>query len=377
MKASTLITAIEAMGIQFFTGVPDSQLRPFCDALMARKGICQNHQVAPNEGVCTALAAGEYLSSGRPACVYLQNSGLGNIANPVCSLTHPKVYAIPTLFVVGWRGEPGVKDEPQHLYQGEITLEFLELLGIRSLVLAPEEDDRCFLDHLSSLCKAAFPRGESVAVVVKKGALTGDCPQHYQNEYPLKREAAIRTIVEHCSARDFLISSTGKISRELFEVREALGQGHEHDFLTVGSMGHCSAIALRVAQNHSQRRVLCIDGDGALLMHMGTMALIGSARPANLVHILLDNGAHETVGGLPTVSESCDFCQIARSCGYPLAIEVHSGDELEAALDKLGRGQPSGPAFLRVFCALGARGDLGRPTRSPLQNRDDFIRELE
>nr|WP_279571061.1 phosphonopyruvate decarboxylase [Bittarella massiliensis (ex Durand et al. 2017)] len=372
-----MLAAIEAMGIRFFTGVPDSQLRPFCDALMARKGICQDHQIAPNEGVCTALAAGEYLSSGRPACVYLQNSGLGNIANPVCSLTHPKVYAIPTLFVVGWRGEPGVKDEPQHLYQGEITLEFLQLLGIKALVLTPEQEERPFLDSLSHLCKAAFPRGESVAVVVKKGALTADCPQRYQNKYPLKREAAIRTIVEHCCAKDFLISSTGKISRELFEVREALGQGHGHDFLTVGSMGHCSAIALRVAQNRPQRRVFCIDGDGALLMHMGTAALIGSVRPANLIHILLDNGAHETVGGLPTVSGNCDFCRVAKGCGYPLTMEVHSAAELAAALDKQADEPPNGPVFLRVFCALGARDDLGRPTRTPLQNRDDFMREWE
>lgn len=375
MRVSDLVQAIKAQGVQLFTGVPDSQLRPFCDYLMAKEGISHRHLIAANEGNCLAIASGAYLATGRPACVYLQNSGLGNLMNPVCSLTHPKVYALPMILVIGWRGEPGVHDEPQHIYQGKITLESLQLLGIRALVLERTTSTPSFFADFADLCQD-LKAGKSVAVVVRKGALQAEEKLVYHHQAAISREAAIEAIAGALPEHAVLVSSTGKISRELFEVRERMGQGHEKDFLTVGSMGHCSSIALGIALSSPKRPVVCLDGDGALLMHMGAMAVIGAQRPANLIHIVLDNGAHETVGGMPTVSEQVDFCAVAKACGYHYTAAVEDLHELCRQLHKMAV-QAAGPAFLRVKVKLGARNDLGRPTRTPWQNRDDFMRTLK
>lgn len=369
MQVSTLINAIRKQGVSFFTGVPDSLLKPFCNYLYEEEGISKGHIIAPNEGSALALAAGEYLSTGNPACVYMQNSGLGNIVNPMCSLMHPKVYGIPAILVVGWRGEPGVHDEPQHVFQGEVTLETLALLGVKAIVLSKEMEEADFLAQFALLAED-LKEGKCIAIVVKKGALTSPAKPVFHSSGSLGREEAIQVLAKQYGDQGLFVSSTGKISRELFEQRKRLGQKHE-DFLTVGSMGHCCSIALRVAQCHPEKQVFCLDGDGALLMHMGAMALIGANRPKNLVHIVLDNGAHETVGGMPTVADQVDFCQIARACGYERVLSVASKEGLEEALDLLAGAE--GLAFLHVQVALGAREDLGRPTRTPAENRQDFM----
>lgn len=373
MRAGFLIDAIQAQGAGFFTGVPDSLLAPFCGELLARLPIGPDHRVAPNEGVCAALAAGEYLATGRPACVYLQNSGLGNLVNPVCSLTHPEVYAIPMILVVGWRGEPGLPDEPQHRFQGRVTLDTLALLEIPYLVVDKDLSEADFAVRFADLA-AALGRGRAVAVVVRKGALTGPGLRPADNGHALSRERAVGQIAAALPEGARVVSSTGKISRELFEARERLGQGHGRDFLTVGSMGHSASIALQIAQRRPERPIVCLDGDGACLMHLGALALVG-ASAAPLVHVVLDNSAHESVGGMPTVSPQTDLCAAARALGYAAAFDVDSAQGLSDALAQALAGPR--PAFIRARVALGSRADLGRPTRAPLENRDDFMHGLE
>lgn len=352
--------------------MPDSQLKALCDALYVRYGIGKQHCIAHNEGGALALATGYYLATGKVPCVYMQNSGLGNVINPIASLTSPDVYAIPTLFVVGWRGEPGVHDEPQHVYQGKVTLRLLEDMGIETFVLDKQTD----VDALREAVEAFAPilaAGKSAAIVVRKGALEAEEKAKYANAYSLTREEAIERIVAD-KPNDLFVSTTGKASRELFEIREARAQGHRQDFLTVGSMGHCSMIALGIAEQRSNRRVWCIDGDGAVLMHMGTLALIGHNQPKNYVHVLLNNGAHETVGGMPTVSETVDYGKIALACGYRHAFLARNAQELEAVLKQADELQ--GPVWIEVKVSISSRADLGRPTTTPIQNRDSFMEFL-
>ncbi|MBR2676903.1 MAG: phosphonopyruvate decarboxylase [Solobacterium sp.] len=364
----------EILGCDYYTGVPDSQLRPLCDYLMNHYGIDPNHHIiAANEGNCTALAAGYHLSTGKIPVVYMQNSGEGNIINPVASLLNDHVYAIPVIFVIGWRGEPGIHDEPQHVYQGEVTIKLLEDMDIASFIVdsnTTEEElmaKRNEFDHLLN-------KGKSVAFVIRKGALTYADKVNYRNDYPMIREEVIRHIVA-VSKEDPIVSTTGKASRELFEIREANQQSHQYDFLTVGSMGHSSSIALGVAVNKPETKVWCIDGDGAVLMHMGAMALIGSVKPKNLVHIVINNGAHETVGGMPTVAGNIDLVGIAASCGYETAVSVGSYEALDAELEKAKRSDKL--TLIEVKCGLGSRNDLGRPTTTAIENKNSFMDYLK
>ncbi len=358
---------------EFFTGVPDSQLRALCDFLMDEYGTDpRRHVIAANEGNAAAIAAGYYLATGKVPVVYLQNSGLGNIVNPAASLLNEKVYAIPCLFIVGWRGEPGVHDEPQHVFQGEITIRLLEDLNIAAFVIDRDttgEQVRAKLEEY----RALFAEGKQAAFVVRRGALEYEGRHVYRNAYSMKREEAIERIL-HALGSETLVSTTGKASRELYELREAQGQGHGNDFLTVGSMGHSSSIALGIALHKKDRRIWCIDGDGAVIMHMGAMAVIGAAHPDNLIHIVLNNEAHESVGGMPTSAGSVDLPAVARACGYPSALSVSRPKELDAALeDAKNAGRLT---FIEVKCAIGSRGDLSRPDGTPRENKAAFMAEL-
>ena len=363
----------ELLGTDFYAGVPDSQLRPLCDYLMNAFGTDpRRHVIAANEGNAAALAAGYHLATGKTPVVYLQNSGLGNIVNPAASLLNGKVYGIPCLFIVGWRGEPGVHDEPQHLFQGEITLKLLEDLDIPCFVIdktATEEQIQAKLGEYGAL----FAQGKQAAFVVRKGALEYTGKTVYGNSHAMSREEAIGHILA-VSGDDPVVSTTGKASREVYELREARDQGHGHDFLTVGSMGHSSSIALGIALQKPERRVWCLDGDGAALMHLGAMALIGANQPAHLVHIVLNNQAHESVGGMPTVAGKVDLRAIAKACGYPSVFSVDNPEELKRALEAVKAAKEL--AFIEVKCALGARADLGRPTATPQQNKAAFMEGL-
>ena len=361
-------------GFDFFAGVPDSQLKALCNYLMDKYGLDPAHHViAASEGNAAALAAGYYLATGKTPVVYLQNSGLGNVVNPAASLLNEKVYGIPCLFLVGWRGEPGVHDEPQHIFQGEITLPLLDTLDIPYFVLDKTTTREQVEEKLDEY-RASFARGKQAAFVVRKGALEYSGKTVYKNSWSMSREEAIGRIAA-AAASDVIVSTTGKASRELFEHRAAKNQGHSHDFLTVGSMGHSSSIALGIALQKPDRRVWCLDGDGAALMHLGALAVIGANKPANLIHVVLNNEAHESVGGMPTVAGKVDLCAIARACGYPITLSADSRSSLERALAEVKDANLL--TFLEVKCALGARDNLGRPTTTPQENKAVFMAELE
>ena len=366
-------TFLNIIGGEFYTGVPDSLLKPLCDCLMHTYGTDPRcHVVAANEGNCAALAAGYYLATGKVPVVYMQNSGQGNLVNPAASLLHEKVYAIPMLFVIGWRGEPGVHDEPQHIYQGEITLRLLEDLGIAAFVLDRDTSEAAVRTAMESF-RRELAAGRDAAFVVRKGALTYDGTAAYRGLGTICREEAIAHVLRF-SGEDPVVSTTGKASRELFELRKRLGQDHRRDFLTVGSMGHSSSIALGVALQKPETRVWCLDGDGAMLMHMGAMAVIGASRPRNLIHIGLNNAAHETVGGVPTAAGLMDLPAAARACGYPAAVSADTLEELDRALEEARDGGRL--CLIEARCALGARPDLGRPTTTARENKEAFMDHL-
>ena len=371
MKVEKLV---EIIGSDFYTGVPDSQLKALCNYLMNTYGIDPKHHViAANEGNCTALAAGYHLATSKVPVVYMQNSGEGNIINPVASLLNDKVYAIPVVFIVGWRGEPGIHDEPQHIYQGEVTVKLLEDMDIKPFVIGKETTDEEVEAAMADF-RNVLAEGKDVAFVIRKGALSYDEKVVYKNDNAMVREDIIKHIVA-VTGEDPIVSTTGKASRELFETRVANGQSHKYDFLTVGSMGHSSSIALGVAINKPDQKIWCVDGDGAVLMHMGSMALLGANKPANMVHVVINNGAHETVGGMPTVAGSIDLVGIAKACGYPYAVKVDTFEDLDKELkDAKERGELS---FIEVSCSIGARDDLGRPTTTALENKENFMEYLK
>lgn len=370
MKVEKLVQII---GADFYTGVPDSQLKALCNYMMATYGIDPYHHViAANEGNCTALAAGYHLATGKVPVVYMQNSGEGNIINPVASLLNDKVYAIPVVFIIGWRGEPGIHDEPQHIYQGEVTTKLLDDMDIANFAIGKDTTDEEVEAKMAEF-RAILATGKDVAFVIRKGALTDAPKVEYKNDNHMIREEIIQNIVK-ASGEDPIVSTTGKASRELFETRVANGQSHKYDFLTVGSMGHSSSIALGVAINKPEQRIWCVDGDGAVLMHMGSMAVLGANKPKNLIHVVINNGAHETVGGMPTVAGSIDLVGVAKACGYPNAACVDSFEALDAELEAAkGRNELS---LIEVKCSIGAREDLGRPTTTALENKQNFMEYL-
>jgi phosphonopyruvate decarboxylase len=367
VKPAEFCEALRARGISFFAGVPDSLLQNLCSYLNdhSRPG---EYIIAANEGNAVAMAAGHYLATGKAGAVYMQNSGLGNTVNPLTSLTDPQVYGIPVLLIIGWRGEPGVKDEPQHVKQGRITTGQLELLEIPYHILeAGSVLDTVIEKVFSDLERENAP----VAIVVRKDTFT-DRESHRKTRQrtTFKREAALKMILSLADARDIVVSTTGKTSREIFEIRAERGE-RQRDFLSVGSMGHASSLALGAALGKPERRVICLDGDGSLLMHMGALPIIGSLKPKNLVHVLLNNASHESVGGQPTVADRVDFHHVALACGYSHYYKATDAASLSRYWQQLQ--DQKGPAMLEVVVSKGSRGDLGRPTTTPEQNKQAFM----
>jgi phosphonopyruvate decarboxylase len=366
---------LKAHGTEFYTGVPDSLLKDFC-AYVTDTVPAEKHVIAVNEGTAVATAAGHHLATGKIPLVYLQNSGLGNTVNPLLSLCSPKVYAIPTLLMIGWRGEPGKKDEPQHILQGALTPGLLQEMGIPYDILpdyaegAFEVLDKAY-NHMNS-AKGPY------ALLVRKDTFekhTLKTPQDvFTGSSMLHREEILERIVTVFPTEP-LVTTTGFTSREMFELREALGQSHDNDFLTVGSMGHCSSIALGIAMSRRlDQPVLCLDGDGAALMHMGSFATIGAAGTKNFKHVLINNAIHDSVGGQPTGADKIDFSAIAKACGYRSAALASTSEEIEDALKTLKSEE--GPCFLEIRALPGARADLGRPTTTTWQNKEAFMSAL-
>ncbi len=372
MKARDFLEAIHKRGIDKIAGVPDSTLKQFCDELQFR-GDVFSHDVTANEGAAVGIAVGSYLGSGKPACVYMQNSGLGNIVNPLTSLAHTDVYGIPMLYVIGWRGEPGVKDEPQHVFMGKVTCSMLEVLDVAYSVI----DKHTTTEELEGILDqawAAFSQNRQYAIVVKKGTFAPDREHIWGNGHELNREEALGTILE-CLPKDAcIVSTTGKISRELYEQSDARFGNHDNLFMSVGGMGHASMIALGVAGAQKDRKIICVDGDGATLMHMGSLAFMASQAPKNLYHIVINNQAHESVGAMPTGCMDIPIAEVARTVGYKYATRITTMEQLREIGDVIAEKQ--GPCLFEVMVGLDSRADLGRPKESARENKESFMKYL-
>ena len=375
MDVKNFMLTLKSLGAEFYTGVPDSLLSPFIDCVMARHGISNQHVVAANEGAAVGLAAGHFLATGKPAVVYMQNSGIGNAINPICSLLHQKVYALPVIFVVGWRGEPGIKDEPQHVFQGEVTLSQLEGMEIPHFIIS-NNTTQIELNACTEEFKKYIANGQSVAFVIRKESLHSDDKIKYVSNAELSREQILGKIIERAGSNDVFVCTTGKLSREVFEIREQKNMEHGQDFLTVGSMGHSLMIAYGVALAKSKKRVFCIDGDGAALMHLGSLGVAAASNLSNLIHIIINNGAHETVGGVPTVAAKIEFDKVASALGYKYSFRVKNEEELLNVLDNITSNTFDGLVFVEIICNLKSRKDLGRPTTTPIQNKNDLMKFL-
>ena len=371
IRPEFFIEALREKDIDCFAGVPDSLLKNICAYITDHFDAAHNI-IAANEGAAVGLAAGHYLATGQPACVYMQNSGEGNIINPLASLTDQEVYNIPVLLLIGWRGRPGVHDEPQHVKQGKITTGLLNVMGVNYEVLSKEEDKAA--KQIEKAAKALANK-EVFALVIEKDTFEDYKLQNVEvNDLTMSREEAIQTVAAALGEKDCIVSTTGMISRELFEYREAMNQGHERDFLTVGSMGHASQIALGIALAQPYRRVWCFDGDGAAIMHMGSMAIVANKAPKNYVHVVFNNGAHDSVGGQPTVGLKIDLPAIAKAVGYKATYSVDSKAELECVLAKVNSFES--PSLLEIKVKKGNRKDLGRPTTTPIQNKEALMNFL-
>lgn len=373
IRPEFFIEKLRENGIDCFAGVPDSLLKNIC-AYITDHCDAEHNIIAANEGAAVGLAAGHYLATGQPACVYMQNSGEGNIINPLASLTDPEVYNIPVLLLIGWRGRPGVHDEPQHVKQGKVTTGLLNTMGINFDVLSKEEDKA-----EKQIAKAidALKKKDVYALVIEKDTFEDYKLQNVEvNDLTMTREEAIQTVAAALGEKDCIVSTTGMISRELFEYRAAMNQGHERDFLTVGSMGHASQIALGIAMAKKDRKVWCFDGDGAAIMHMGSMAIVANKAPKNYVHVVFNNGAHDSVGGQPTVGLKIDLPAVAKAVGYKNAFSVDNKEDMLECLKALRLVE--GPVLLQVCVKKGNRKDLGRPTTTPIQNKEalmDFLKK--
>ena len=364
---------LQENGVDFYTGVPDSLLKNIC-AYITDNSDSEHNIIAANEGNAIGLASGYHLATGKTPLVYMQNSGLGNAVNPLLSLTAPEVYGIPMLLMIGWRGEPGVKDEPQHVKQGDVMLDMLDAMRIDYELLPETIEDAKPL--IKDMIEQTVATKTQKALIVRKNTFEKySLNASTTNSYQLTREEAIKSLIKHLDDSDIIVSTTGKASRELFEARASAKSGHQRDFLTVGSMGHANQIALGIALNKRIRTVYCFDGDGAALMHTGGMGIIGNYKPKNFKHIIFNNGSHESVGGQPTIGHEIAMKPIAEGFKYNEIFQVSSIEQIDSLMPKLK--QMDGPVLVEVQIASSSRADLGRPTIAPGDNKVDFMRFLE
>ena len=375
ISPAVFLDELKANEVSYFVGVPDSLMKGL-NYQISNSCSSDEHLITSNEGSAVAHAIGYYAATEKLAAVYMQNSGLGNAYNPLISLADPAIYSVPMILLIGWRGEiadDGVqlKDEPQHIKQGQITLSTLETMGIPFEVIHAGSSN--WKQQISILIARAKSEQRPVAAIFRKNtfdsvALVSSDADHSP---VLGREDAIELLVNNSLPNDIFVASTGMIGRELFEIRKRRAQTHATDFLTVGGMGHASQIACSIASALPDRRVICLDGDGALLMHTGGMA--ECAHQSNLTHIVLNNGAHDSVGGQPTVAFHINLQKVAEGFGYSNIINATTALDIQSALD----GRAAGSMFLEIRCKRGNRKDLGRPDIAPNQNLMEFIQFLK
>jgi phosphonopyruvate decarboxylase len=367
LRAPAFLQTLQARGVEFFVGVPDSLLAPFCACVEELPPA--RHVIAVNEGAAVGLAIGHHLATGAVPLVYLQNSGLGNAVNPLLSLADPDVYGVPMLLLIGWRGAPGERDEPQHSKQGRVTPALLEAMEIPVVRLDADCTDPG--PPIDAALNQALSSSGACALLARSGTFSAYTASRSARgtQFPT-REAAVAAIVAALPAESLVVATTGMISRQLFELRRASEQSHERDFLCVGGMGHAISVALGLALARPGRRVVCLDGDGAALMHLGALASIARSG-SDTCHIVLNNGAHDSVGGQPTLAFDVDLPAIATAMGFARAYRAEDGASLRAAV-AAGLAE-AGPSFIEARISPGTRPGLGRPTVSPRDAKQAFM----
>ena len=371
IKVSDFYNELTKNDINFFTGVPDSLLKNIC-GYISDVTPKENHIIAANEGGAIGIGIGYNLATGKIPFIYMQNSGLGNTINPLLSLADPDVYSIPMILLVGWRGEPGVIDEPQHLKQGRINEELLRSMEIPFFELSSKSD---FKDVLQKAIINSKQKSSPIVILVKKNAFEKyTFKKENEENASLSREEAITLIVELMDKNDIIVSTTGKASRELFEYRKKAGDKHNKDFLTVGGMGHANQIGLGIALSKPNKKIYCFDGDGAIIMHAGSVGIIGSQKVKNFKHIVFNNSAHDSVGGQPTIASQIDLQKIFLGFNYKKYFKANNISDLKKIF--IDFQQSDGPSVLEVKIRKGARADLGRPTISPKDNKKDFSEKI-
>jgi phosphonopyruvate decarboxylase len=325
---------LEKNGVTFFTGVPDSYLNGFCNYALAHCG--NRNIIAANEGNAIGIAAGHYFATKEIPLVYMQNSGEGNAVNPLVSLVDRNVYAVPMILLIGWRGQGDSEpNHPQHKRQGEITTSLLDILHIPFTVLTDDNDE--FVKTVEKAVRYCIETRGVYAFVAPKGVMADpDKPNNKDAVYPMSREEVIEVILNLMPEDTLYSATTGRATRELFFLREKRGESRVHDFLNVGSMGHASSVALGMALEKPDRKVVVLDGDSACMMHMGAMTMVAKLNVPNFMHVVLNNGAHESVGGQPSAGYEIDFTKIAEACGYAtVGHSVTTEDELKEAVHAL------------------------------------------
>ena len=367
------LETLKQNGIEFYSGVPDSLLKPFCHYLDNHVSE-EQHTIAANEGSALALGLGFHLATGKLPLIYLQNSGMGNLVNPILSLTDQDVYSIPGILMIGWRGEPGIPDEPQHVTQGKITLKLLELMNVPYKVFDNEMTEDSVEKELVNSIKLSIQENKINALVIKKGFFDDYQYLSEESNFSLSRERAINVILNESEESDIFVSTTGLASRELYDLREKFGHSHSKDFMVVGGMGHANQIALGIAMHQKKRRIICLDGDGAVIMHMGSLTSVGSSKQTNLLHVVLNNGAHDSVGGQKTSALDVNLKEIAKQCGYENVFSVAKEEDLLRDLKFISNLK--GPIFLEVKVRKGWRKEIGRPATSPEENKNNFMSNL-
>ena len=368
------LETLEKNNVDFFTGVPDSLLKSLCLCIDKKYGD-KSHIIAANEGSAVALAAGYHFGTGKVPLVYMQNSGLGNAVNPLVSLCDPKVYSVPMLLLIGWRGKPGIKDEPQHLKQGEIQIPFLNTLDIPYQILSSKDDNNSLTKKIQSSITNAEKQMSPYALVVEKNSfIKYKSKNSSEGDFTLSREKLLTLILEKLDSDDIIISTTGKTSRELFELIK--NKNYQNPFFpVVGSMGHCSAISKGIALTNPEKRIICIDGDGSLIMHMGSASLAGQLKMSNFYHILINNFVHESVGGQATASKFIDYSMISKGLGYKNVFSTNNENSFNSLMEE--NLSKEGPNFFQIKIKPGSRADLGRPDKTPIESKVHFMKLLK
>lgn len=372
IKCKDFVEHLHKYNINFYIGVPDSLLNNLSKYFLKTLNN-KEHIIAANEGNALAIAVGNYLATNSIPVVYMQNSGIGNIVNPVVSLIDSKVYNIPILFLIGWRGKPDIYDEPQHIQQGKITKSLLDLIDIKNSVMPENIKDAKIV--INEAINYMLKTNKPYALIIQKDTFEEEI--YYiadDNKLEITREKAIEIIISNLNDDDIIVSTTGKISREVFEIRENLNQSHKNDFLVVGSMGFASSIAAGIANANSYHNIYCLDGDGSAIMHMGSMSIIGQMKLKNLRHIILNNGCHESVGISPTVGFEINFCSIAKSCGYDYIYYTDNKTQLNNIFFSI-KELPSS-TFLEVRINQISRKNLGRPSNSLINSKELFMKNF-